>query len=85
MRLIGAAEHLRVFEAAHALRAAEQGNAALQRLYAERTLEDFFATYRLTGLGQFDEAWYALDQTFEPLLAAYLRAHLDQFLPNPSE
>ena len=49
------------------------------------TDEQDAATYRLTALGQWDEAWYALDQTFEPLIAAYLRAHLDLFLPNPPE
>ena len=85
LRLIGAAAHERVLAEAQALHAAEQSNAALQRLYAERTPEAFAATYRLTALGQWDEAWYALDQTFEPLIAAYLRAHLDLFLPNPPE
>jgi hypothetical protein len=74
LRLIGAAEHLRIFEEAQRLHSAELQNEELQRLYREGTQEAFFATYRLTGLGQCDDAWYALDKQFDSLLAGFITA-----------
>jgi hypothetical protein len=78
--LIQAEDHLRILAQAQAIHTAEQSNATLQRLYAEGTPAALAATYRLTALGQCDDAWYALEKQLDAQLAAFIRSHPELFL-----
>jgi hypothetical protein len=80
LRLIGARKHQQVFRRAFKLRKKEKEDEELQRLYAERTLESFSKTYKVTGLGKCDEEWYAMDEEFQRLMTKFIRRNVELFV-----
>jgi hypothetical protein len=80
LRRIGATRHMRIFRWAVRIHKQEKRNAELQRLYAQKTLVDFFASYEITRLIGCDDTWYALHSQFDALLAGYIRCHPELFV-----
>lgn len=80
LNAIGATDHIQIFHDAFSLHETEKDNEELQELYEERTLESFFSTYAITGLGSCDERWFALYEQFESLLVQFIRQHLYLFV-----
>ena len=80
--LIGASDRAELIRKAIEIHEQEKGSAVLQSLYAQNTLEAFKQTYKLTKLGECDDAFYALNDHISELRLRYIRSHPEEFLGN---
>ncbi len=82
-RLLGAAEYLRILEKAIAIYVQESvSNPRLQELYANGTIESFFATYELSSLDKCDDEFFALGNQLSEMRIKYIRSHPQEFISN---
>jgi len=79
-KLIGADENHKNLKKAIAIHTREQKNVKLQKLYAERTIPSFFATYKQTKLGTCDKEFYILEGKLRQLRVRFIREHLEMFV-----
>ena len=81
--MLGATDYAQVLENAMTIHIQEtESNPLLKELYAQRTLESFFATYKLTSLSKCDDEFYSLGNRLSELRVQYIRMHTDEFVGN---
>jgi Domain of unknown function (DUF4375) len=80
LKLLNATGYYEVLQRAINMHEAEKGNVELQELYRRNTLEAFSKSYKLTNLGECDDAFFKLREPLSELRVKYIRSHQDEFV-----
>lgn len=77
---LGAVKHLDILNKAIILHDQEKTNLESQKLYSDKSLETFFASYKLTHLNNLDDEWYSIEKELIGLIIKYIRENPEQFI-----
>ena len=80
LELIGATDYSELVRRAIDTHQLEMQNPALQDLYEQATRKAFSESYKLSGLGDCDDAFYELNDRLSELRVSYVRSHPEDFV-----
>lgn len=80
LNLIGASDYYQILRRAIEIHELEKKNLMLQDLYKQGSLKAFSESYKLTHLGECDDAFYQLNDHLSELRINYIRSHPEDFV-----